>query len=57
MNNKYAVIEDGIVTNIIVWDGEHVLGALESKLVLLPDAVDIGFQYVDGVFSEVVVPE
>ena len=58
MNAKYAVIENGFVSNIIIWDGIQNLGELESNLVLLPEYfVNIGFQYVDGVFSEVVVPE
>lgn len=52
MNNKYAVIENGIVTNIIIWDGETSLGELTNKLVMLPEYfVDLGFYYADGSFA------
>lgn len=51
--NKYAVIESGVVVNIIVWDGEENIGALLPKLVPLPEYyIDIGFIYIDGQFVE-----
>lgn len=53
--NKYAHIENGIVTNISLWDGETAWDP-GCDLVKLDEgsAVDIGWEYRDGAF---VTPE
>lgn len=57
MNNKYAVILDGIVINIADWDGEQEWSPNEGVAVPAPDNVEIGWAYVDGEFIAPPVPE
>jgi hypothetical protein len=46
--DKYAVIEDTKVINIIKWDGKSDLQI--PNLVKIVGVVDIGYHYVDGQF-------
>lgn len=57
MNKRYAVITDGIVTSIIVWDGVASLGENDMELVLVTDECIVGSTYSDGVFNLPPVPE
>ena len=53
MNSRYAVIENGTVTNIIVWDGETVFSAGDNQLFMpIQDNAGIGWSWSDdgGVF-------
>ncbi|KVP77545.1 hypothetical protein WJ92_02905 [Burkholderia ubonensis] len=52
--NKYAEVANGIVTNLIVWDGESDLGLESCQLVEIRDGVfvEIGYVYSDGIFSD-----
>ena len=54
MVKNYAVIDkNGIVLNIIVWDGEAEFRLPESqKLVVATSEARIGGSYKDGVFSQ-----
>ena len=60
MTNKYAKVENGVVTNMIVADSEW---ASEQGLVLCPDyddagqALGIGATYVNWQFTAYVAPE
>lgn len=47
---RYAVINNNIVENVIIWDGvsEYVT---DAQLVLIEDqTVDIGYSYIDNEF-------
>ena len=60
MTNKYAKIENGVVTNVVVADNEW---ASEQGLVLCPDydnanqAIGIGATYANWQFTAYVAPE
>lgn len=47
--DRYAIVEDGTVTNIVLWDGETEWGGAD-KAVPCPDGVNIGDRYEDGEF-------
>lgn len=47
--NKYAVIENGVVTNIVISDPDF---AQEQGWVACDNSVSIGFDYVDGSFVD-----
>lgn len=47
MVNGYAVIEDGVVTNMALAEKDF---AAEQGWILLPEGVTIGWLYTDGVF-------
>lgn len=48
MSNLYAIVEEGVVTNIVVWDGESEWDAPEgAKVVLAGSGAEIGGTY-DG---------
>lgn len=53
MNSRYAVLVDGIVANIVLWDGATKWTPESGSAVLIPDGVfvDIGYSYVNGEFS------
>jgi len=52
---NYAVVKDGNVENIIVWDGVRKLSILGSELILADSNTRIGGTY-DGAFHYVVPP-
>lgn len=47
MSNTYAVVEKGIVTNIVAWDGESEWSPETGTAVLVKGACGIGWRY-DG---------
>lgn len=53
---RYAVIENGVVVNTVLWDGTT---AWSPPGLVLPieDTVSIGFLYADGVFTAPPEPE
>lgn len=57
--NKYAIIENGVVTNICLWDGttEWVPPENSTIVELVDTSIDIGFQYLDGQFTPPALPE
>ncbi|EMO6449565.1 hypothetical protein RNH54_005666 [Raoultella planticola] len=57
MVNKYAVIEDGVVVNLIVWDGKNSLPADLGKPVAASEEVGIGWGYNGTDFSSPPEPE
>jgi len=52
---NYAVVKDGNVENIIVWDGVRKLSILGSELILADSNARIGGTY-DGAFHYVEPP-
>ena len=52
---NYAVVQDGNVENIIVWDGVRELSIPDSELILADEDTRIGGTY-DGAFHFVVPP-
>lgn len=61
MNASYAVIENGMVVNVIVWDGEAEFTVPDNhQLINISDISDqpgIGWVYSDGVFTAPPAPE
>lgn len=56
---NYAIIKNGIVINLILWDGEVDIGlADDEQAVLVPEGVIayIGYGYKDGVFESPSIP-
>jgi hypothetical protein len=53
MTNRYAIIENGLVTNVVVADAQI---AAENGWIACPDAGP-GWTYANGVFTEPVVVE
>lgn len=47
MDNSYAVVKDGIVINIVVWDGETEWQPDDGEAVKIDDVAGIGWLY-DG---------
>ena len=56
---KYAVISNGLVVNIILWDGEAPYTAPEGcqLIALQADEAEVGSTYSNGVFTPPVVQE
>ena len=53
MNQRYAVVKDGQVINVILWDGETEYTPDEDcEIVLAPIEVAIGWSYSAGDWSE-----
>ncbi|WP_287497172.1 hypothetical protein [Pandoraea sp. CB10b_02] len=51
MTSKYAVIENGVVVNVALWDGEAECPILDGAVPLEPDStVCPGYRYLDGAF-------
>ncbi|MDW3779162.1 hypothetical protein QWU01_20355 [Kluyvera cryocrescens] len=48
MDNVYAVVEDNIVTNIVMWDGAEEWEPEKGEAFPAPSNVGIGWSYVDG---------
>lgn len=57
MSDKYAVITDGVVTSIIVWDGIADIGEGDMELVAAGDGCIVGSSYSEGVFTLPPMPE
>lgn len=63
MSQTYAVIDNGMVVNVIVWDGKAAMGwGGKRSLIQIPQSVGgpipgIGWSYVDGVFTAPDIPE
>ena len=51
MKKTYALIENGKVVNVIIWDGESDLDFSED-LVEITNNAGIGWDYADGEFSD-----
>lgn len=54
MNENYALIEDGVVVNTIVWDGDAKTWAPPEGVIAIPispgEPVSIGWSYKDPTF-------
>lgn len=46
---NYAVIEDGMVVNTVIADADY---AASQGWISMPDAVEIGWSYIDGEFVD-----
>lgn len=57
MNNVYAVVENGVVINIVIWDGKSEWKPVTGQAVLCPSQVGIGWLYDGSHFSQPPVPE
>lgn len=45
---RYALVEEGVVVNVVIWDGETDCAPLEGALLLAPDSpVGVGYLF-DG---------
>ncbi|WP_188475032.1 hypothetical protein [Hafnia psychrotolerans] len=54
--SRYAVIDSGMVVNIVLWDAESSWDPGEGlDVVLINEGVDanIGDSYIDGVFKDI----
>ena len=51
MKKKYALIQNGKVVNVIVWDGQSEISNSDN-LVEVTENAGIGWDYVDGKFSD-----
>ncbi|OIR49556.1 hypothetical protein [Enterobacter sp. FB] len=47
----YAVVENGVVTNVVVWDGEGEWSPASGEAIKTDSPVAIGWNYSDGVFT------
>lgn len=54
---NYAVVEDGKVTNIVVWDGKSEWAPYNGDVIPAPDGIGIGWLYADGSFTTPALPE
>ena len=61
MNTSYAVIENGMVVNVIVWDGEAEFTVPDNQQLIdisdISEQPGIGWVYSDGVFTAPLPPE
>ena len=58
MTMNYAIVENGIVINVTIWDGEAPWQPPEGcDLVPLQNGAGIGWGYVDGSFVAPEIPE
>ena len=61
MNASYAVIENGMVVNVIVWDGEAEFTVPDNQQLInisdISEQPGIGWVYSDGVFTAPLPPE
>lgn len=55
MNKLYAVVEDGRVTNIVLWDGETEWTPSSGYAVQCDEGAGIGWLYADGKFTAPVI--
>jgi len=54
---RYAMIKDGIVQNISLWDGDTTKWTPPDDMIVIPapDHVGVSWGYADGVWTEPVV--
>ncbi|HFN0602079.1 TPA: hypothetical protein ACHBVO_003222 [Klebsiella pneumoniae] len=52
MDSIYAVVDNGVVINIVIWDGESKWKPESGVAILAEDSVSIGWLYRDGYFSQ-----
>ncbi|MFY0496516.1 tail fiber assembly protein, partial [Escherichia coli] len=61
MNASYAVIENGMVVNVIVWDGEAEFTVPDNQQLInisdISEQPGIGWVYSDGGFTAPLPPE
>ncbi|MBB9750807.1 tail fiber assembly protein [Escherichia coli] len=61
MNASYAVIENGMVVNVIVWDGEDEFTVPDDQQLInisdISEQPGIGWAYSDGIFTAPLPPE
>ena len=50
MTNRYAIVSDGKVSNVVMWDGESELQLSTGETAVASDVADIGWEYRDGEF-------
>ena len=51
MSKKYAIIKDGKVANVVLWDGKTKWSGSKSAVEITGEA-GIGWDYADGVFTD-----
>lgn len=51
--SRFAIIESGTVTNVVIWDGEAECADIPDTNVRLPDISPVcpGYTYANGVFT------
>lgn len=52
MVNKYAIVKDGVVVNVALWDGESDWSPSEGEAILCPDDVSPGWLYENEIFVD-----
>jgi len=58
MEQKYCIIKDGVVINVIVWDGAtEFIYPFPHDSIIASDTAGIGWGYQDGEFIAPVAPE
>ncbi|EHM8973251.1 hypothetical protein ACE19A_07015 [Escherichia coli] len=57
MNNIYAVVENGVVINIVVWDGKSEWQPVTGEAVSCSAQVGIGWLYDGSNFTQPPTPE
>lgn len=50
MTNRYAIVSDEKVSNVVMWDGESELQLSTGETAVASDVADIGWEYRDGEF-------
>lgn len=51
MSDRYGVVINGVVVNIVVWDGNNEWKPEEGETVKLSEDAGIGWHYKDGEFT------
>lgn len=55
--SRYAIVENGVVTNVILWDGIAPYSPLSGEVVgPIADDVAIGWTYSNGTFAAPITP-
>lgn len=52
----YAIVENGVVKNMVSWDGRNDWSPLKGDVVEAPDNVTIGWRYINGIFQKPIEP-
>ncbi|KTT00107.1 hypothetical protein NS376_15975 [Pseudomonas oryzihabitans] len=50
MTNRYAVVSNSVVTNVVIWDGESYLELADGETAVASDSANIGCEYRLGEF-------